>query len=168
MSAYLELGPKKHLRTGHSVWSASAHVHPRRHGLKHDIKADIAIIGAGISGSFMAHALSRISSDVVVLDRREPGLGSTHASTAMLQYEIDTPLTELADKRGHDTARRAWLRSWRATQDMIRLITRENIACGLGERSALYLAGNAMGARGCGPVCLLMELPVPGGVIGLS
>ncbi|MEO8301860.1 MAG: FAD-dependent oxidoreductase, partial [Rhizomicrobium sp.] len=101
-----------------------------------------------ISGAFMAHALCRISDDVVVLDRREPGLGSTHASTAMLQFEIDTPLTVLAQQRGFDHARRAWLRSWRATQDMIRLIRRERIACGLGQRASLYLAGNEMGARG--------------------
>jgi glycine/D-amino acid oxidase-like deaminating enzyme len=148
MPAHLELGPKKNLRTGRSVWSAAAHVHPRICPLEKDIKTDIAIIGAGISGAFMAHALSRISDDVVVLDRREPGLGSTHASTAMLQFEIDTPLTELADKRGFDPARRAWLRSWRATQDLIALVRRENIVCGLGKRASLYLAGNEMGGRG--------------------
>lgn len=148
MPAFLELGPKKNLRTGHSVWSAMAHAHPRTRPLDHGLRCDIAIIGAGISGAFMAHALSRVSDDVVVLDRREPGMGSTHASTAMLQFEIDTPLTVLAEKRGFDQAKRAWLRSWRATQDMIRLIRREKIACGLGKRGALYLAGNEMGGRG--------------------
>ncbi len=148
MPAFLELGPRKNLRTGRSVWSAVKHAHLRANRLEKDLKADIVIIGAGISGAFMAHALSRISDDVVVLDRREPGLGSTHASTAMLQFEIDTPLTELAEQRSFSVSRRAWLRSWRATQDLIRLVRREKIACGLGRRDTLYLAGNEMGARG--------------------
>ena len=148
MPAFVELGPKKKLRTGHSVWSAVPHIHPRTRPLRHDLQCDIAIIGAGISGAFMAHALSRVSDDVVILDRREPGMGSTHASTAMLQFEIDTPLIELAQQRGFGQARRAWLKSWRTTQDMIRLIRREKIACGLGKRAALYLAGNEMGGRG--------------------
>jgi glycine/D-amino acid oxidase-like deaminating enzyme len=148
MSHYLALGPIKKLRTGRSVWSAAEHSHPRTHRLAKDLQTDIAIIGAGISGSFMAHALSRISNDVIVLDRREPGLGSTHASTAMLQFEIDVPLTELAEKHGFDHGRRAWLRSWRATQNVIRLVRREKIACGLSGRHTLYLAGDALGARG--------------------
>ena len=60
--------------------------------------------GAGISGAFMAHELSRDHS-VAVLDRRPPLMGSTVASTAMLQWEIDLPLTALAEKIGDDQAR---------------------------------------------------------------
>jgi len=96
----------------------------------------------------MAHALARHYDSVVVLDRRAPAMGATHASTAMLQFEIDTPLTQLADQIGHANAARAWKRSFRATRDLVRLVREEGIACGLEERSALYLAGNEMGARG--------------------
>jgi len=148
MPPFIELGPKKHLRTGRPVWSAQHHLQVSTRSLKRTLQTEIVIVGAGISGAFMAHSLSRFSSDIIVLDRREPSLGSTHASTAMLQYEIDTPLTKLADKRGFDVAKRAWRRSHRATRDMIRLIRKENIKCGLTERSALYLAGNTLGARG--------------------
>ena len=104
-------------------------------------------MGAGISGAFMAHALSHFSSDILVLDRREPGLGSTHASTAMLQYEIDTPLIRLAEQRGFLSAKRAWLRSYRTTQDLIRLVRHEGISCGLEERDSLYLCGDELGSR---------------------
>jgi glycine/D-amino acid oxidase-like deaminating enzyme len=148
MPGSVELGPKKQLRTGRSVWSATSHAHLKMRSLHRDMRTDVAIIGAGISGAFMAHALSRISRDVIVIDRREPGYGSTHASTAMLQFEIDTPLTKLAEEKVSDSANRAWLRSYRATQDMMRLIRREEIKCGFGERSALYLAGDEMGWRG--------------------
>lgn len=141
------LTPKKRLHTGRSVWSDTPHRQIRTHALKQGLPCDIAIVGAGISGAFMAEALSR-HHDVVVLDRRAPAMGSTHASTAMLQFEIDTPLTRLVEQIGHDRAARAWRRSWRATQALIRLVRDENIRCGLGLRSSLYLSGNAMGARG--------------------
>jgi glycine/D-amino acid oxidase-like deaminating enzyme len=131
MPAFLNLGPGKNLRTGRSVWSQSSHPPLRVAALKASIKADIAIVGAGISGAFMAHAFAPLYDRVVVLDRRAPGCGSTHASTAMLQFEIDTPLTKLADMIGPAKAAQAWARSWRATQGIMRLVREDNIRCGL-------------------------------------
>jgi hypothetical protein len=128
----ISLTPKKRLHTGRSVWSDTRHPPLAVHALKQSLRCDVAIVGAGISGAFMAHALSR-RYDVVVLDRREPAMGSTHASTAMLQYEIDTPLTKLADQIGHAKAARAWQRSFRSTQDLIRMVRAEKIVCGLSE-----------------------------------
>jgi hypothetical protein len=51
------------------------------------------------SGAFMAHELSRDFS-IAVIDRRGPIRGSTLASTAMLQWELDLPLIALADQIG--------------------------------------------------------------------
>lgn len=76
--------------------------------LKTDIRADVAILGAGISGAMMAERLSREGLNVVVLDKREAASGSTSASTALLQYEIDTPLTELTRMIGQADAERAY------------------------------------------------------------
>lgn len=146
--SFIELTPKKRLRTGRSVWSDTRHPPLKVHALRESIRCDVAIVGAGISGAFMAQSLTRHYDSVVVLDRREPAMGSTHASTAMLQFEIDTPLTDLADQIGYAKASRAWRRSFRSTQALIRLIRAEQISCGLSERSALYLAGNEMGGRG--------------------
>jgi glycine/D-amino acid oxidase-like deaminating enzyme len=148
MPGFVELAPRKTLRTGRSVWSDTAHPPLAVHALKQSLKADVAIVGAGISGAFMAHAFAPRHGRVVVLDRRAPGMGSTHASTAMLQFEIDTPLVELGDRIGHARAAQAWRRSWRATQALIRLVREERIACGLQDREALYLCGDALGARG--------------------
>jgi len=95
----------------------------------------------------MAHALAQRFERVVVLDRRAPAQGATAASTAMLQFEIDEPLTALADKIGSRKANQAWRRSYRATQDLQALVGAEGIRCGLAARSSLYLAGNDFGAR---------------------
>lgn len=148
MTATIALTPEKRLRTGRSVWSDTPHPQLMTRPLRRPLQCDVAIVGAGISGAFMAEALSRHYDRVVVLDRRAPAMGSTHASTAMLQYEIDTPLTELSDMIGHPKAARAWRRSFAATQGLIRLVRDEKIPCGLEDRSALYLAGDEMGGRG--------------------
>ncbi len=138
---------EKRLRAGNSVWADSSGAKLRPRKLIDSTRADVVIVGAGISGAFMAHALAGRYDKVVVVDRRPPAHGSTMASTALLQWEIDTPLTELHDKIGAQAAR-AWRRSYRATQDLVKLVEKENIRCGLARRQSLYLAGNDMGFRG--------------------
>jgi glycine/D-amino acid oxidase-like deaminating enzyme len=65
---------------------------------------DVAIVGAGISGALVADALIATGRRIVVIDAGEPGLGSTAASTALLQYEIDTHLSDLAKALGPQRA----------------------------------------------------------------
>ncbi|HXC55676.1 MAG TPA: FAD-dependent oxidoreductase [Rhizomicrobium sp.] len=142
------LTPEKILRAGNSVWQGSSGRSVSWRPLRESIAVDVVIVGAGISGAFMAHALAPRYARVVVVDRRAPMRGATTASTAMLQFEIDQPLTRLAGKIGAAKAARAWRRSFRATQDLVHLVQREGIRCGLEPRQALYLAGSDMGARG--------------------
>ncbi|MBD3832180.1 NAD(P)/FAD-dependent oxidoreductase [Brevundimonas bullata] len=137
---------KRDLRSGRSLWADSAFLGVPVRPLKQAISVDVAIVGAGISGALMAHELSR-DHEVAVLDRRPPMMGSTVASTALLQWEIDLPLTALAKKIGEADARRAYLRSQRAVDDLGRIVADEQIRCGFQPRKALYLAGDAYGRR---------------------
>ncbi|QDT56096.1 Glycine oxidase [Caulifigura coniformis] len=76
--------------------------------LEQDAHAEVAIIGAGITGALIADRLARAGLDVVVVDRREAAHGSTSASTCLLQYEIDTPLLELIQRHGERHAVQAY------------------------------------------------------------
>jgi glycine/D-amino acid oxidase-like deaminating enzyme len=67
-------------------------------------KADVAIIGAGISGALVAWYLGKAGIKTIIIDKRHAGTGSTSASTALLQYEIDIPLHELIEKVGEYNA----------------------------------------------------------------
>ena len=69
------------------------------------------VVGAGISGAMVADALSEAGLRVLVVDRRRPLAGSTSASTALLQYDLDLPLVHLARRIGHERAVRVWRRS---------------------------------------------------------
>lgn len=79
---------------------------------------------------------------VAVVDRRGPVLGSTMASTAMLQWELDVPLGALSEKVGAAKASRVYRRSHAAVGDLARIVQTERIACGLKAKSSLYLAGD--------------------------
>ena len=79
---------------------------------------DVAIVGAGISGAMVADALIATGRRIVAIDAGEPGLGSTAASTALLQYEIDAHLSDLAGRLGPERATRAY----RACADAIAMI----------------------------------------------
>lgn len=148
MTRFVDLTPKKRLRTGRSVWSDTRHPQLATRKLSQSLKCDIVIVGAGISGAFMADALSRHYERVVIVDRREPAMGSTHGSTAMLQFEIDTPLTELTQRLGRARAVQAWQCSYHATRQLIAMVRAEKISCDLREREALYLCGSDLGWRG--------------------
>ena len=71
-------------------------------------KTEVVILGAGITGALAAYYLTNAGFDVIVVDKRHVGMGSTAASTALLQYEIDYPLIELAQKRGFDNALKSY------------------------------------------------------------
>ena len=137
---------KRDLRTGRSLWLDSRALGVPARPLQSPLAVDVAIVGAGISGAFMAHALSRDHS-VVVLERRQPLMGSTIASTALLQWELDEPLRTLSDQIGATDAKRVYLRSRAAVDHLIEIVRNEEIACGLKAKSSLYLAGDAHGAR---------------------
>jgi glycine/D-amino acid oxidase-like deaminating enzyme len=137
---------RRDLRSGRPIWAdrrAPSVAHER---LARDIKTDVLVIGAGITGAMIADALTSAGVRVVVVDKRGLAKGSTVASTALVQHEIDTPLIVLTRKIGKEKAVRAWRRSRLAV---------EAIAGRLGElgvtdvarRDSLYLAGNVLGKK---------------------
>ncbi|MGH6858810.1 MAG: NAD(P)/FAD-dependent oxidoreductase [Phyllobacterium sp.] len=136
------------LRTGQPIWLAKPAAQVAFNALMQDISVDVAIVGAGISGALMAESLADAGYSVAILDRRKPVMGSTPASTALLQFEIDTPLHRLARQIGTVDAQRAWRRSKLAV-DALREHTRGlGISCEMQNRDSLYLAGDMLGEKG--------------------
>ena len=76
--------------------------------LENDLEVEVVILGGGISGALSAFYLTRAGIDCAVIDARSIGLGSTCASTSLLQYEIDVPLCELQHKVGFKNAVRSY------------------------------------------------------------
>src|SRR5476651_1375742 len=72
--------------------------------LQNNLQVDVAIMGAGISAALTAWHLRNSGLSVAVFDKNHAAMGSTAASTAFLQYEIDTPLTQLKNTVGETNA----------------------------------------------------------------
>ena len=88
------------LKSGAPFWALRNGLMTAFAPLKQDIRCDVLIVGAGITGALIADRFSRAGLAVCVVDQREVAYGSTSASTALLQYEIDTELHALAERYG--------------------------------------------------------------------
>lgn len=110
--------------------------------LEENVDCDIAIIGGGITGALVGYHLAMAGVSTVVVDRRDLGHGSTAASTALLQYEVDTPLHQLGELVGTDAA----VRSYQLCRDAvvkIRILAEKLGGCDCAARESLYVASRA-------------------------
>ncbi len=135
---------KRDLRTGTPFWLRRGDVRVPCQPLAADLTIDVAVVGAGVSGALIADAILRSGNSVAVLDRRGPVKGSTPASTALLQFEIDQPLIHLARKIGRERAVRAYWRSATAVDFLRGRIADLGLRCGFRERQTVYLPGNVL------------------------
>ncbi len=81
-------------------------------------RADIVVVGAGITGALLADRFVRDGREVLVLERNAPAEGSTSVSTALLQYELDVELVALSSMLGEAAASRAYRRCSEAIDDL--------------------------------------------------
>lgn len=132
------------LRSGTPPWAIDRFPLPHE-PLSEDCRVDVVVVGAGITGSLVAEAVTATGASVMVIDRALPGRGSTAASTAMLQWEIDTSLVELAGLYGYERAARIYRRSHEAASDLGRLAAALRIDCGFVPRATLYVGGDDVG-----------------------
>jgi glycine/D-amino acid oxidase-like deaminating enzyme len=96
------------LRAGYPFWLIKDGLPFTYPKLANDIETDVVIVGAGISGALVRYYLVNAGIDCAMIDCRTIGLGSTCASTSLLQYEIDVPLSELIPICGKENAERAY------------------------------------------------------------
>jgi glycine/D-amino acid oxidase-like deaminating enzyme len=109
--------------------------------LEENKKTDVVIIGSGISGALSAYYLINVGIECIVVDARTVGMGSTCASTSLLQYELDKPLCELAAITGKKQAQRAYILCSEAI-DKILDITKKLSLDECERKESLYYAVN--------------------------
>lgn len=92
------------LKSGYPFWAIKNGLMCAFPQLQADIHCDVVVVGGGITGSLIADELATHGFDVVVVEQRDIGWGSSAASTALLQYEIDTHMVDLAAMYGETQA----------------------------------------------------------------
>jgi glycine/D-amino acid oxidase-like deaminating enzyme len=102
---------------------------------------EVAIMGGGISGALTAYFLTEAGIECVLLDGRTIGLGSSCASTSLLQYELDTPLHELIKQIGERKAVRAYQICGHSI-DMLKEIMANTGFAEMDERKSLFFTSH--------------------------
>lgn len=147
--AALGLTRKRDLRDGRPVWKSFAVPQISGQRLRRSTRADVVIVGAGISGAILAQSLTEAGLRPLIVERRRAALlGSTAASTALLQFELDTPLTQLIRRIGRKAAGQVWIASRDAVNELRTRSHRLKIGAAFASRPSLYLSGNVLDARG--------------------
>lgn len=135
-------GKYMRLRTFESFWlvkNGILHSYPSLH---EDMQTEILVIGGGITGALISHALMDAGHKVMLIDRRDIAMGSSSATTSMLQYEIDVPMYQLSEMIGEEEAAVCYKAGIAAVLELKKLVETTKIECGFQMKESLYLAHN--------------------------
>jgi glycine/D-amino acid oxidase-like deaminating enzyme/nitrite reductase/ring-hydroxylating ferredoxin subunit len=103
----------------------------RTEPLRHNLTADVCVIGAGISGVSVAHALACEQRSVVLLEGKSIGAGETGRTSAHLASALDDRFQRLESLHGAAGARQAYESHQRAVERIAEVCEVEAIECEL-------------------------------------
>ncbi len=135
------------LRSGCPLWPIRDGLPGTYPALDADAECEIAVIGGGITGALAADALAGAGISTLLLDRRDFGWGSTSATTALVQYELDTSLHRLAAEAGEMRAVECYRAARGALDALDALVGSLDADVGYARRPSLYLASRASHRR---------------------
>ncbi|KAB5230185.1 FAD-binding oxidoreductase, partial [Bacteroides thetaiotaomicron] len=98
------------------------------------------VVGSGITGALMVHELCSAGLRCCMVDKRSIATGSSIASTALLQYEIDVPLCEMAEIIGEDNAVSAYRASLASIADIEKVLKETGVDADFEKRPSLFYA----------------------------
>ncbi|MES2431861.1 MAG: FAD-binding oxidoreductase [Bacteroidota bacterium] len=126
---------------GYPFWLLKSGLLYNYPALERSVKTDVVIIGGGISGALTAYHLINAGVKCIIVDARTIGLGSTCASTSLLQYELDLPICKLKNKVGLQNAVTAYKLGEKAIVSLIE-IDKDIRSNELQRKKSLYYAAN--------------------------
>jgi glycine/D-amino acid oxidase-like deaminating enzyme len=137
------------LRVGTSYWldqyRGRVPRFPAMHGRR---RADVVVIGGGMTGCLAAHRLAQSGAEVILVEGQRIGRGSTAASTALIMQEPDVDFRDLSTRYGNARTRAVWRRSRGSLRNFTRLLRRNHIDASLESVPSVYwtrdpaIAGN--------------------------
>ncbi|ARU63952.1 amino acid oxidase [Tumebacillus avium] len=131
------------LKTGPLLWLDSLPEPPQYPRLEEDISCAVLVIGGGEAGALTSYHLHQAGVDVVLVDRRTIGFGSTSANTGLLQFGNDKPLTSCINTFGEANGVRYYKLCEKAVGDLETLSGQLEIFPDYVRRDSLYYATNA-------------------------
>ena len=135
------------LKSGLPFWLIKNGLSENYERLENDTETEVLIIGSGITGALVAHFLCENDVKCIIVDKRMESTGSTTASTAQLQYEIDVFLFDLIEKVGEKNAVKAYKMCLESISTLEEIIHKLNIEVDFKRVPSLYLASDNKGKK---------------------
>jgi len=126
------------LVSGDTIWSKINNIPNKYTYISENIECDIVIIGAGITGALCSYYFTKEDVDTVILDKNIIGYGSTRASTAILQYEIDKDLSGLKGIVGYKNAVDCFKETEKGLYEIDKIVKDIDDDCGFKIKDCLY------------------------------
>ena len=99
--------------------------------IRGDHRADVVVVGGGLTGSAAAHVLAAGGLDVVMVDANRLATGSTAGSLGTIVPEPDAWYRQVEPLAGRRPARAAWYEAQRGASDFASALAKLDIKCDL-------------------------------------
>lgn len=96
------------LTNGNIYWQQKTKIQRTYPYLTHHTNCDVLIIGGGISGAITAYFLAKEGINVMIAEKNIVGYGSTLATAALLEYQLDVNMYKLEKLLGENTAKKIY------------------------------------------------------------
>lgn len=134
------------LTNGHaSFWLQQVGSAPQRPPLEGDRRADVAIVGAGLTGLWTAYYLKKAQPDldIVVLEKEYAGFGASGRNGGWVSAEPPGQLRRYAKDRGAESARNLQRAMFTTIDEIAKVLTEEGIDADQQHDGVLHIARNA-------------------------
>lgn len=130
------------LYSGSTYWDKTLKLSRSFPSLDKDLKAEILIIGGGMSGNLCANVLAEQGHRVILLEKDKLAKGSSTANTGLLQYSSDIMMWELAEEIGNEKAVSFYEMCLDAMESLTALNNSLNGETDYIQRPSIYYASN--------------------------
>jgi glycine/D-amino acid oxidase-like deaminating enzyme len=110
--------------------------------LDKDLRVDVGIVGAGIAGISCGFHLHNAGYKVAIVEKEEVGSAATGASSGILYYGSGGNFVEAEQRYGKEDATVLWKETASAIADIVSLIEKHEIHCGLRRTGGIMAAKN--------------------------
>lgn len=107
-----------------------------------EIKTDIVVIGAGMTGLSCAQKIHDAGRKVVVIEKDFCGSGASGKTSGFITPDSEIELSSLLDTYGPEKARRIWEFVIYGVNSIRKNIERYNISCDYQRQDSLFIANN--------------------------
>src|SRR5580704_1267153 len=109
---------------------------------KHDIQADVAIIGGGMAGLSAAQAFQKKNKKVVILEQYYCGAGASGKSSGFITPNAELSLTNFIQKYNGEAAHNIWKNINAGVTFIKNNIEKYKITCDYISQDTLFMANN--------------------------